>query len=156
MRMLPSRVSPGHRDYEQLAALRAEILRLGGGLESLRTKFPQLVADAIDFVLDPVRTCRTTLAEIDNVEKTFVGLKIEHFVRDLLDAPKGRRDLVIGGRDVDIKNTLDNSWMIPPETYRDEDPCIVINSKEDERTCWMGVFIARREYLVACDYLSRH
>jgi hypothetical protein len=149
MKMLPSVVVPGHPDFEELDRIRDGIFDIAGGDAEIQNAFPQAVRDAIDFVLDPIRTGRTEIRDLDNVEKTFIGLKIEHYVRDILGAPKGIRDLVIGNRDVDIKNTLDNSWMIPPETYRDEGPCLVINSKEDESRCWMGVMLAREQYLNA-------
>lgn len=149
MKMLPSVVLPGHPDFEELDQIREGILDIAGGDVAIQNAFPRAVRDAIDFVLDPIRTGRTELGELDNVEKTFVGLKIEHYVRDFLGAPKGIRDLIIGNRDVDIKNTLDNSWMIPPETYRDAGPCLVINSKEAESRCWMGVMLAREAYLNA-------
>lgn len=149
MRMLPSVIQKGHPDFEELDRIRLGVFEVAGGNDVIRAAFPQAVRDAIDFVLDPIRTGRTELGELDNVEKTFVGLKIEHYVRDFLGAPKGIRDLIIGGRDVDIKNTLDNSWMIPPETYREAGPCLVVNSKEDESRCWMGVMLARKEYLNA-------
>jgi hypothetical protein len=70
------------------------------------------------------------MSDLDNVEKTFVGLKMEHYVRDMLDVPKGLRDLVIDGIDVDVKNTTQNTWMIPQETYRTEDAVLVIASEE--------------------------
>lgn len=109
------------------------------------------MTDAIEFVLDPVRTGRTLISDLDNVEKTFVGLKIEHYIRDLLDAPKGVRDLELAGYDVDIKNTVSHSWswMIPPETYRPEEPVILLAADERERKSWMGLMIARNEYLGA-------
>ena len=147
--MLPSVIAQGHPDYGDLVRIRDGIFAIAGGEATLKRAFPQAVRDAIDFVLDPIRTGRVRIEELDNVEKTFIGLKIEHYVRDLLKAPKGIRDLVIDGQDVDIKNTLDNSWMIPPETYRTEDPCLVINSKEAESRCWMGVMLARQAYLNA-------
>ena len=149
MRMLPSTVQPGHPDFEALSKIRTGIYALAGGKSAVDTAFPHAIRDAIDFVLDPIRTGRTEIRELDNVEKTFVGLKIEHYVRDFLGAPKGIRDLEIDGQDVDIKNTLDNSWMIPPETYTNEDPCLVINSKEAESTCWLGLMNARQDYLNA-------
>ena len=149
MKMLPSVVSEQHPDFPELDRIRQGLFEIAGGEEAIQAAFPQAIRDAIDFVLDPIRTGRTEISELDNVEKTFVGLKIEHYVRDFLRAPKGIRDLVIGNRDVDIKNTLDNSWMIPPETYREAGPCLVINSKEAESQCWMGVLIAREEYLNA-------
>ena len=147
--MLPSIVSSGHPDFEILNPIRTELLTFVGENERFGEMFAELVADAIEFVLDPVRTGRTEVHELDNVEKTFVGLKIEHFIRDLLDAPKGIRDLELNGHDVDVKNTLDNSWMIPPETYRNEEVCLVINSKAEERLCWLGLLLARDAYLNA-------
>jgi hypothetical protein len=142
-----SRVLPGHNDHDVLAALAADIRRRVPA--RLDVELGERALDAVEFVLDPVRTGRTRLSELDNVEKTFVGLKIEHFVRDLLDAPKGVRDLVLCGVDVDIKNTVSNSWswMIPPETIRDEGPCLLIASNERQRRSWMGLILARAEYL---------
>src|SRR4051794_35301533 len=104
MRVIQTQVTETHPDYPALSVLRDAIAARVGGLNALTSRFPELVRDAVDFVLDPVQTARTRLHELDNVEKTFVGLKLEHFVRDLLDVPKGlRRDLNINGTDVDIK-----------------------------------------------------
>lgn len=143
MRRIPSAVDPGHPDHETLVALRDAILECVGGPQRLREQFPLLVREAIDFVLNPIHTCRTRLTERDNVEKTFVGLKVEHFVRDMLDVPKGIRDLIINGRDVDIKNTAGNTWMIP----RNEAPVLVIASEESSHCCWLGLLAARKSYL---------
>ncbi|OJT17512.1 hypothetical protein BO221_45770 [Archangium sp. Cb G35] len=147
MRKIPSAIAPGHPDYEILAEIRSAILRCVGGADRLQEQFPALVRKAIDSVLDPVLTCRTRVTELDNVEKTFVGLKIEHLVRDMLDVPKGLRDLVINGRDVDIKNTTGDTWMIPAETYRNEDPVLVIASEERTHRCWLGLLVTRKGYL---------
>ena len=137
MRTMPSAVTAGHPDYDHLNRLARAITERAGGAERLQAVFPELMRDAIDFLLDSVRTGRTLVSELDNVEKTFIGLKVEHFVRDFLDVPKGLRDLVINGEDVDIKNTTANTWMIPPETYRTEDPCLLIASDEGRRKCWL-------------------
>lgn len=145
----PSLVLPGHPDHVFLDRLAREIAgRLG---TRPADAFVGAVIEAIEFVLDPIRTGRTTLSELDNVEKTFIGLKIEHFVRDLLDAPKGVRDLTLLDHDVDIKNTVSRSWswMIPPETYREEEPVILLAADEDERKSWMGLMVAREAYLGA-------
>jgi hypothetical protein len=150
MRKVPSsRVVVGHPDYPLLATLAVEIeARLGSRPADA---FVRVMTEAIEFVLDPVRTGRTLLSDLDNVEKTFVGLKIEHYIRDLLDAPKGVRDLELLDHDVDIKNTVSRSWswMIPPETYRAEDPVILLAADEDERKSWMGLMLARDQYLGA-------
>ena len=110
-------------------------------------RFPTLVRDAVDFVLDPVRTARTRVAELDNVEKTFIGLKLEHFVRDMLDVPKGLRDLVVNGIDVDIKNTVQSNWSIPQETYRHSEPCLLMAVNDAKFTCSLGLIVAKPDYL---------
>ena len=136
-----------HPDFLQLATIRTAIFQSCGGPEKLNQALPVLITDAVDFVIDPVRTARTQISELDNVEKTFIGLKIEHFLRDYLDFPKGIRDLRIGDTDVDVKNTVRKTWMIPPETYRTSDPCLLIMTATDERVCSMGLILAKEEYL---------
>lgn len=148
-RIFPSKVGPGHQDYVVLDRVRSAILQKVGGEPEMRRALPVLIRDAIDFVIDPVRTARTRIRDLDNVEKTFVGLKVEHYFRDLLDVPKGLRDLVIDGLDVDVKNTVGTTWMIPPETYKNSDPCLLIATAEDDGRCWLGLLVARPEYLNA-------
>jgi hypothetical protein len=148
MRTLPSSlIAPGHPDYQDLAVIRDEIVGRLGSLEEVRSRFPLLVRDAVDFVLDPVRTARTRLAELDNVEKTFIGLKLEHFVRDMLDVPKDLRDLVICGKDVDVKNTVGDNWSIPQESYRNSEPCLLVAVDDTKHTCFLGLIIAKLAYL---------
>lgn len=136
-----------HPDADVLFKIRDAILARCGGSESLRTALPILIGSAIEFVIDPVRTARTAVTELDNVEKTFIGLKVEHFFRDFIDLPKGLRDLEIDGIDLDIKNTVGATWMIPPETYRQEEACLLIASASVENTCSLGIMIARDQYL---------
>ena len=147
MRRIDSVIAAGHPDFEVLNRVSAAICKRVGGVETLRQEFPKLMRDAIDFVMDSVRTGRSSLSELDNVEKTFIGLKVEHFVRDYLDVPKGIRDLVIDGLDVDIKNTIAETWMIPPETYRKEEPCLLLASEASTGLCWLGLIVARDAYL---------
>lgn len=138
---------PSHRDYAALCTLRDAIGIQAGGLDRLVGSFPFLIREVIDQIIDPVRTGRTRFEHLDNVEKTFIGLKVEHVLRDLLDVPKGLRDLIINGLDVDVKNTVRDTWTIPPETYRDEEACILIASEEATNLCWLGLFFARDAYL---------
>lgn len=149
MRVIRSKVDEHHPDYAVLSLIRDEIARRCGGYAALTQRFPALVRDAVDFVLDPVRTARTRLVELDNVEKTFIGLKLEHFVRDMLDVPKGLRDLKIAGMDVDIKNTVRDNWSIPIETYRSAEPCLLMAVDEANYRCWLGIIVAKPEYLHA-------
>lgn len=136
-----------HRDYQELLLIRNAILDLSGGEERLLNALPAIIADAVDYVVDPVRTARTLISELDNVEKTYVGLKVEHFLRDFLDVPKGIRDLRIGDTDIDVKNTVRQTWMIPPETFRNAEPCLLILAATEKRYCSMGLMIAREDYL---------
>jgi hypothetical protein len=147
MKNLPqSEVVTGHADYDDLILLQDEILNRVSPRD-LGLCFAALVRDAIDFVLDPVRTARTKLTDLDNVEKTFIGLKLEHLVREMLDAPKGVRDLRLCDRDVDIKNTVDKNWSIPKETYDASEACLLMAQDEDKNTCFLGLFVAKPAYL---------
>ncbi|HMN36687.1 MAG TPA: NaeI family type II restriction endonuclease [Hyphomicrobium sp.] len=139
-----------HSDYPALSKIRDGIFKRTGGELELQKQLPILMKQAVDFVLDPVRTGRTRVEELDKVEKTFIGLKIEHYLRDWLDVPKGlRRDLLIDGDEVDIKNTIGSSWMIPPETYRNEEPCLLIATAKFDGKCSLGLVLARDSYLTS-------
>ena len=71
-------------------------------------------------------------------------------VRDWLGVPKGlKRDLRIGDDEVDIKHTIGATWMIPPETYGNEEPCLLIATAKFNRHCSLGLVLARRAYLNA-------
>ena len=147
-RFPPSIVDKNHPDYGMLSKIRNGILSKAGGPKRLAEHLPRLLKEAVDFVLDPVRTGRTSVTELDKVEKTFIGLKIEHYLRDWLGVPKGlKRDLQIDGQEVDIKNTIGTTWMIPPETYGNEEPCLLIASGKFDGKCWLGIVVARKEYL---------
>jgi hypothetical protein len=142
-------VVSGHPDFRSLKSILQKIEAIAGGDAALRARFPALMQDAIDFVLDPVRTARTRLDELDKVEKTFVGLKVEHFVRDMLGLPKGRRDLKLKELDLDIKHTIGSTWMIPPETYDHSEPCLLIATAKFEGHCSLGLMIAHPHFLGA-------
>jgi hypothetical protein len=114
---------------------------------ALLRAFPKMVRDSIDFVLDHPFTGRTHFCDLDNVERTFIGLKVEHRLRHLLKVPRGKHDLVIGGIDVDFKNTIGNSWMIGPEIYGHNNPCILTKIDDDKRICSLGLIVARPAYL---------
>lgn len=136
-----------HPDYAELRRIADIITDRAGGPRRLEMDFPVMVREVIDSIIDPARTGRTRFEELVNVEKTFIGLRLEHVLRDMIDVPSGLRDLVIDGMDVDVKNTVRETWTIPPETYRDEEPCILIRSNEATLRCWLGVVFARNAYL---------
>jgi Restriction endonuclease NaeI len=144
-------VSSDHPDFATLAKVRDAMFLELGGAERLREQLPIIIKNAVDFVLDPAATLRTKISELDSVEKTFIGLKIEHYLRDLIGCPKGsKRDAKIAEIDVDIKNTLgQNTWMIAHD-YGSE-PCILIATvtTESNGSCWLGLIISKDAYLTA-------
>lgn len=144
----PEPLRPTHPDHAILAPIYDDVLmRVRGGLG---TQFLALAREALEFVLDPVRTARTRLSELDKVEKTFVGLKLEHFLRDWLDVPRGaKRDLQIAGHEVDVKNTVAGNWSIPEETYRNAEPCLLTTIDDKQLCCSLGLFVARAAYFNA-------
>lgn len=144
----PSSLDAAHPDYALLKKI-ADAVSARLSPQAGRRTFAECVLDAIDFVLDADATGRTEVGDLDRVEKTFVGLKVEHFIRDMLDVSPGARDMRIDGLDVDIKNTIRRSraWMIPEETYSREEPVLLISSDTKARTSSMGVLIARDGYL---------
>jgi hypothetical protein len=98
-------------------------------------------------VVDPVRTARNSIAELDCVEKTFIGLKAEYFLRDFLNVPSRMRDLGIDATDVDVKNTFGTTRTFLPEIYRSEEPCMLIAIADAEIKFWLGLIIAKQSYL---------
>jgi hypothetical protein len=68
-------------------------------------------------------------------------------VRNFFNLPKGILDLTIDGLDVDVKNTLGDTWMIPREAVGK--PCILVASDETKNTCFFGIFVAHLDNLTA-------
>jgi Restriction endonuclease NaeI len=93
----------------------------------------------------PSASCSESYAILEEVSGR--TLKLEHFVRDMLDVPKGLRDLKIAGLDVDIKNTVGGNWSIPLETYRSSEPCLLMAIDDKTFTCSLGLIIAKPAYL---------
>ncbi len=146
MRKIPqSLVQPGHPDFGVLEKTAEEIIRHAGSLYRMREELPILIRRAINEVIDTPRTGRLAIGELEKTEKTYIGTKIEILLRDFLGLPKGRLDLEIDGVDVDIKNTVGNNWMIPSEAV--SKPCILVACDEDNALCYLGVIVARPEYL---------
>lgn len=138
-------VSISHPDFALLHPIVSAIIRNAGGEEELRQKFPALIRRAIDEVIDTPRSKRLKISQLEKTEKTYIGTKIEILLRDFLKFPKGILDLNIDGIDVDIKNTIGKNWMIPTEAIGKA--CILISSDDKIAKCYLGVIIAKIEYL---------
>jgi hypothetical protein len=98
------------------------------------------IRQAINFVLDGQNTGRFKIAELDKLEKTFVGTKVEHYFLNNLGLPKaslGEMDTIIAGQKADVKFTLGNTWTIPPETIGNL--AILLSVNDNKSVFSMGV-----------------
>src|SRR5712692_5267733 len=140
-------LQPTHRDYTIVKRIESALLKEADGLDKLRQELPVLIRQAIDEVIDTPRTGRVHSRELEKTEKTYIGTKVEILVRNFFHLPKGILDLTIDGLDVDVKNTLRGTWMIPREAVGK--PCILVASDEVRRTCSFGILVAHLENLTA-------
>lgn len=136
-----------HVDFAELSALEGDLLAAVGGQTMLEEKLRSFFRSAIDEVIDTARSGRFFFSDLEKTEKTYLGTKFEILLRDWLQVPKGvRLDLLIGGREVDVKSTtVGHGWMIPPEAI--DQFCILLRVNEEDALCAVGLIRARREYL---------
>lgn len=137
-----------HSDYADLLRLETDLLSAVGGRDSFIEKLRSFFRSAIDEVIDTARTGRYFLSDLEKTEKTYLGTKFEILLRDWLGVPKGVvLDLLIGGREVDVKSTTGggSGWMIPPEAIGQL--CILLRVNELDSTCAVGLVRARPPYL---------
>jgi hypothetical protein len=128
--------------------LEAAIYTSAGGRSKFEEDIPALLRQAIDEVIDPARSKRFTLDEIQPTEKTYLGTKIEILLRNALGLEFGAQmDLLIDGIEVDVKNTVGSSWTIPNEAVGHV--CILISTNEARATCCFGLIVIRAEILNA-------
>lgn len=144
------RLPAGHADFGDLDKLETDLLAAVGGLARFEEKLRSFFRSAIDEVIDTARTGRYFLTDLEKTEKTYLGTKFEILLRDWLDVPHGVvLDLLIGGREVDVKSTTGGAsgWMIPPEALNQL--CILLRVNEIDSTCAVGLARARPSYLRA-------
>jgi hypothetical protein len=136
-----------HPDYADLASLEADLLSAVGGLQLFEEKLRGFFRASIDEVIDTARTGRFFFNDLEKTEKTYLGTKFETILRDWLQVPKGvHLDLLIGGREVDVKSTTARfGWMIPPEAFNQL--CILLSADERTSKCAVGLVRARPDYL---------
>lgn len=140
-----SLVIAGHRDYELLTSIAGDITGRAGGEEALAASFSAMLRRCVDDVIMTPKTGRRSYDELEKTEKTYIGTRVEIELRAMLNLPKGKLDTMILGRDVDIKNTMGSNWMIPTEAV--DHPCILVAADEVRATCYLGLIVARPDYL---------
>lgn len=137
-----------HVDFAELSALRFDLLSAVGGQQLFEEKLRSFFRSAIDEVIDTARTGRFFLEEAEKTEKTYLGTKFEILLRDWLQVPRGVvLDLLIGGREVDVKSTTGggSGWMIPLEAL--DQFCVLLRVNEKLAKCAVGLVRARPRYL---------
>lgn len=143
---LPATVfGPQHADFVEVKAVADAILLAVGGEARLAKSLGDILRNAIDTVIDTPHTSRCDYEELEKTEKTYLGTRVEIHLRALTRFPKGKLDLVIAGRDVDIKFTIASNWMIPTEAI--DNICILTAADEQRALCYMGLLKAHRAYL---------
>lgn len=141
-------LSDSHIDYADLSGLERDLLLAVKGKDLFEEKLRSFFRSAIDEVIDTARTGRFFLSDLEKTEKTYLGTKFEILLRDWLQVPRGVvLDLLIGGREVDVKSTTGgkSGWMIPLEAIGHL--CILLRVNEEQSTCAIGLARARPEYL---------
>jgi hypothetical protein len=137
-----------HPDYAELSALETDLLHAVGGKHLFEEKLSSFFRSAIDEVIDTARTGRFFFKDLAKTEKTYLGTKFEILLRDWLQVPSGVvLDLLIGGREVDVKSTTGggSGWMIPPEAL--DQFCILLRVNESRAKCAVGLARARPAYM---------
>lgn len=142
-----SQVVPGHRYFDQLSAIANELISRAGGLLAIEREIPNLLRQTIDDVIQTSRTGRRSYEELEKTEKTYLGTRVEIMIRAFFRLPKGRLDLLILGRDADVKFTIGNNWMMPREVLNH--PCLLLAADEERARCYFGLFMADQDYLSA-------
>ncbi len=142
-----SLVQREHPDFAVTSDILNELDHRAGGPGRLAQDVPFLLREVIDDVIQTPRTGRRSYDELEKTEKTYIGTRVEIMLRALLSLPRGKLDAVIAGIDTDIKHTMGNNWMIPSEAIGH--PCILVAADEIRSRCYLGIFVARPEYLTA-------
>lgn len=134
--------APEHDDRCLIERLKRAIFKSTRGVANFDRQIPPLLRKAIDEVIDSSRTGRFTVDELEKTEKTYLGTKVEIFLRNWLRFPKGKvLDLLIDGTEVDVKNTMGNNWMIPIEAVGL--PCLLVKTDEKLARFSIGLIVAR-------------
>lgn len=143
----PSKVIQGHPDHALLSAIKSEIIRRAGGEAQFKSWFAQMLRDSIDFIIETPKTGRRLITELASTEKTYLGTRVEIEIKGELILKKGKLDAIILGHDVDIKNTIGSTWMIPREAIGH--PMILVASDENTAKFYVGLMVAHTHNLTA-------
>ena len=105
----------------------------------------EIIKSVIELI-DPVRTGRTSVDQLEKTEKTYIGTKVEIILRYILGLQKGTtQDCVLTGTEFDIKCTVRDNWMIPVEALNHY--CLLVKIDWENKKICIGSFLALPENL---------
>lgn len=107
------------------------------------------IRTAIDWVIDGARTQRYSLVDVEQSEKLYLGNRVEHEVLyelDLVKNPTGI-DTTICETKVDVKFSISDNWMIPPEALNEL--CLMLTADDTRSVYSVGMFRALPGHLGA-------
>jgi len=134
-----------HPDYPVVKRIELVLVNQAGSAKKIADDLPAMIRKEIEKVIDTANTGRISAEQLEKTEKTYIGTRIEILFRNYFQLPKGKLDLKIEDLDVDIKNTIRNTWMIPREAV--DKPCLLVSSDEAKGVCHLGILIAKPAYL---------
>ncbi|MGI2857433.1 NaeI family type II restriction endonuclease [Shewanella algae] len=127
-----------HPNNLELVGIATSLIEQVGSVDQFLSLMGQSVRKAIDEVIDMPRTQRYSIEQLEKTEKTYIGTKVEILIRHNLSLPKGKQlDLSVNGHDVDVKNTIGSSWMIPQEAINQY--CLLIQSNDKKGILSVGL-----------------
>lgn len=104
------------------------------------------IARAVDEVVDPVRSARWQISDLDQPEKTVIGIRVENILRMELELERAEKlDMVVAGENVDVKFTIYSNWQIPPEAVGEI--CLVTRFRESDHSACAGLIRASADVL---------
>ena len=118
-----------------MIALKKSFMELDSNIE---TVIGDAISDSITYVLDG----ENSLDVLEACEKTIIGVKVEKRLLQRLglptkrDNPRMKLDTVFNGINLDIKFTMRNNWMIPPEARGEW--CLLIQADTNNNTFSAG------------------
>lgn len=134
-----------HPTYADISAVEGAILTTVGGRSGLEKKLPLLLRECIDDAIDIPGMERFFITDLLPQEKANIGTRVEIALRDLIQFPKRKLDFYIANKDVDVKFTTVNNWMIPTEAVGHI--CILIAEDKERLLSYFGLLKADAEYL---------
>ncbi len=106
----------------------------------------ETLRQALDEVIDGIRTGRWSVDSLEKTEKTYIGTKVEILFKFDFELEDGEKlDTRIEGHEVDIKCTVLRDWMIPNEAL--DQLCLLVRIDDSKSRFWIGIVRASRTVL---------